>query len=120
MRAGIIGARRAWTVAMISSGSMHTGAGRAPTQCGARRGGVPRASAVGAVDQAEQRPDRHPLACPQPWLELLKAPVVHADLAAPAARAAAHEHRPASRVEVEFTEIERFLAAQAGRPEHRD
>jgi hypothetical protein len=64
--------------------------------------------------------NRHPLACPQPWLELLKAPVVHADLATAAALAAADQHRAASRIEVELTEIERFLDAQPGPPEHRD
>src|SRR4051812_41280349 len=86
----------------------------------ARGGRVPRAPAAEAVDDAEQRTDRHPLAGLQPRLELLKAPVVHADLATSAALAAAHQHRAAPRVEVELAEIERFLDAQPGAPEHRD
>jgi len=98
----------------------HTGPGGAPAQRGADGRGIPRAPARAPVDDAEQRTDRHPLACPQPWLELLKAPVIHADLAAAAALAAAHQHRAASRAEVELTEIERFLDAQPGPPEHRD
>ena len=98
----------------------HAGAGGAPAQRGARRRGVPRPAARAAVDDAEQRPDRHRLARLQPWLELLEAPVVHADLAAAAALAAAHEHRAAPRVEVELGEIERFLDAQPGAPEHDD
>src|SRR3954451_3290872 len=103
-----------------SEAATHAGPGRAPMQRGARRGCMPGASAAGAVDHAEQRTDRHRLTRAQPWLELLKAPVVHADLAAPAAFAAAHEHRAAARVEIELTEIECFLDAQPGPPKQHD
>src|SRR3954471_3193966 len=84
----------------------HAGPGCAPMQRSACRGCMPCASAAGAVDDAEQRTDRHRLTRAQPWLELLKAPVVHANLATPAAFAAAREHRAALRVEIELTEIE--------------
>src|SRR4051794_9902501 len=72
------------------------------------------------VDDAEQRTDRHRLASPQPRLELLKAPVVHPDLASAAALAAPHEHRPTSRIEVELVQIERFLDTQSRAPKHHD
>jgi hypothetical protein len=62
---------------------------------------------VAAVEDAEQRTDRHRLASFEPWLELLEAPVVHADLAALAALAAAHQHRATPRVEVELSQIQR-------------
>src|SRR3954451_24585032 len=81
---------------------------------------MPRATLRAAVDHAEQRPDGHLLAGMQPRLELFEAPVVHADLAAPAALTASDEDRPAPAVEIEFGEIERFLDAQAGTPEHGD
>jgi hypothetical protein len=35
-----------------------------------------------------------------------------------AALAATHEHRPASRVEIELGQVERFLDAQPGAPQH--
>jgi hypothetical protein len=47
-------------------------------------------------------------------------PVVHADLASMAALAAAHQDRAAPRVEIELGQVERFLDAQAGAPEHDD
>ena len=47
-------------------------------------------------------------------------PGVHADLAAAAALAVAHEQRPAPGVEVAFAERERFLDAQPAAPEHDD
>ena len=47
-------------------------------------------------------------------------PVVHADLAAAAALAAAHQQRSAARVQVGFGQRERLMDAQAGAPEHDD
>src|SRR4051812_13726401 len=101
--------------------------------CGAKRRRTParaarRCHAARAAEACHARPQLRPLITQnsgptgivsraQPWLELRKAPV-HADLAAPAAFAAAHQHRAASRVELEFTEIERFLDPEPGPPEH--
>jgi hypothetical protein len=45
----------------------------------------------------------------------LEAPVVHADLASAAALAAAHENRPATRIEIEFGQIERLLDPEPAR-----
>ena len=56
----------------------------------------------------------------EPRLELFPGPVVHADLAAAPALAAADEHRAAARVEVGLGERERFVDAQPGAPEHHD
>jgi hypothetical protein len=56
----------------------------------------------------------------EPGRELFPGPVVHADLAAPAALAAADEQRSAARVEVGLGERERLVDAQAGAPEHDD
>jgi hypothetical protein len=89
-------------------------------QCRTRGGGVPGATSRTAVDDAEQRTDRHRLAGLQPRLELFEAPVVHADLAAAAALAATHEYRPTPRVEVKLREIERLLDSQTGAPEQDD
>src|SRR3954471_14320666 len=63
----------------------HAGTGREAAQHGARGGGLPGAPAGGAVDDAEQGSDGHGAADGEPGFELLKAPVVHADLAAAAA-----------------------------------
>jgi hypothetical protein len=46
--------------------------------------------------------------------------VVHAELAAAAALAAAYARRAAARVEVGLAECERFVDAQTGAPEHDD
>ena len=56
----------------------------------------------------------------EPGLEFLPGPVVHADLAAAPALAAANEDRAAARVEVGLGERERFVDPQAGAPEHDD
>ena len=56
------------------------------------------------------------LAALRPGLELLEAPLVHADLALAAAFAAADEDRAASAVEVELAES-CLLDAQTGAPE---
>src|SRR5918995_1240729 len=57
---------------------------------------------------------------PAPRARLFAAPSVHADLAAAAALAVAHEHRSAPRVEVALGERECLLHAQATAPEHDD
>src|SRR4051812_18503625 len=54
----------------------------------------------------------------EPRLQLLPGPVVHADLAAATALAAAHEQRAAPRVEIGRAERERLVNAQAGAPQH--
>src|SRR5918996_2772052 len=59
----------------------HPGPHGATAKRRACRGGVPCSTARAAVDDAEQRTDRHRLARSQPRLELLEPPVVHADLA---------------------------------------
>ena len=51
----------------------------------------------------------------QPGLELLPAPVVHADLSAPAALAAADQQRAAARVEVGLGERERLVMRSPAR-----
>ena len=86
----------------------------------ARGAGRPGAPAGAAVKDAEQRADRHLAASVKPWLDVLEAPDVHADLAPAAALAAAHEHRSAPRVEIEFGQRQRFLDAQPGAPQDDD
>jgi hypothetical protein len=51
---------------------------------------------------------------------LVPRPGVHADFAALAAFAAAHEDRAAGGVKVALGERERFVDTQAGAPEHHD
>src|SRR4051794_30915410 len=87
---------RSWWGAKRRRTPPHAAARREPAQHRARWGGLPRAPAGGTVDDAEQRTDGHGAADGQPGLELLEAPVVHADLAAAAAFAAADEHRAAT------------------------
>jgi hypothetical protein len=60
------------------------------------------------VDDAEQPPDRQCLAALEPGVQLVPAPVVHADLAALAAFAVPDEDRAGAFVEVGFAELERF------------
>src|SRR5919201_1400863 len=98
----------------------HTGPARHLAQLRACRGGRPGPSAGRIVDHVEQRPDRQVDADLQPRRDLFPGPVVHADLAAPAALAAPHQQRPAARVEVGLGERERLVDAQAGAPEHDD
>jgi hypothetical protein len=57
---------------------------------------------------------------PSHGAHVFPAPLVHADLAPPAALAAANQQRTARRVEVVFGERERLLDAQPGAPEHDD
>jgi len=61
-----------------------------------------------AADDAEERPDRQLFADLEPWVELLPAPAVHADLAALAALAAAHENRATTRVKIAFGQRKRL------------
>jgi hypothetical protein len=53
-------------------------------------------------------------------LQLLPPPSVHADLAPAATLAAAHEQRPARRIEVTLAQHEHLLNAQPAAPEHDD
>jgi hypothetical protein len=89
-------------------------------QLGAGGGGRARASARGAVDDAEQRPDRQPAAGREPWFELPAGPLGDADLAASAALAAPHQQRPAAPVRVGLGERRRLADARAGAPRHDD
>src|SRR6188472_1199953 len=82
--------------------------------------GCPRPTACRTVDDAEQRSDRQLDPGLEPWFELLPRPVVHPDLAAPAALAAPHRQRSAARIEVGLGERERLTDPQAGAPEHDD
>src|SRR5205809_7462050 len=93
--------------------SAHAGPRGASAQ-GAGRRARPRPATGATADYAEQRTDRHRLAELEPGLEVLKAPVVHADLAPVADLAAAPHHRPAPRVEIEIARSNRRLVAQPG------
>jgi hypothetical protein len=83
-----------------------------------RDGPAPAARRSG--DVAEQRPDREFYAGGEPRLQLLPGPVVHADLAAAAALAAAHQHGAAPRVKIRLGEGERLADTQSGAPQHDD
>jgi hypothetical protein len=72
------------------------------------------------LTNAEQWSDRQLDAHLEPGGELLPGPVVHADLAAAAALAAAHEQRSAPRIQVGFGERECLVNPQASAPEHDD
>src|SRR3954454_12713946 len=89
-------------------------------QLGAGGGGRPRPPAGGSVDYAEQRSNRQLEPRLKPRRELLPRPVVHADLAATAGLAAAHQQRSAARIEVGLGERERLADAQPGAPQHDD
>src|SRR5215207_7012913 len=97
-----------------------TPASRATRRSSERAAAAAQGRARGAVDDAEQRPDRRLNAHVEPGRELFPGPVVHADLAAAAALAAPHEQRSAARVEVGLGERERLADAQAGAPQHDD
>src|SRR5918992_6194688 len=84
---------------------------RGASELGAGRGGRPRTSERRAADDAEQRPDWEFDADVQPWLDLLPAPVVHADLAAAAAFATTDEKRAAAWVEIGLADSERLVDA---------
>src|SRR5215212_1156274 len=98
----------------------HTGLGGKPTELDADAGARPGPAASGAVDDAEQRPDRQLDPVAEPGRQLLPAPGVHADLASAATLALAHEQRPPPRIEVALAQRERLLDAQPGAAEHDD
>jgi hypothetical protein len=98
----------------------YASAGGESAQHGAGWGGLPASSAGEAVDHAEQGSDGHGAADSQPGFELFEAPVVHPDLAAPAAFPAANENGAPATVAIELVEVERFLDAQSGAPEDDD
>ena len=98
----------------------HAGFPRDASQLRARCGGRPRPPPCRAGDDAEQRSDRQRHPRLQPGLKLLPRPVVHPDLAAPAALATPHQQRPAARVQVGLGERERLADPQAGPPQHDD
>jgi hypothetical protein len=100
--------------------SPDAGPGGSPAQIGSRRGVGPVPSARGSADDADQRSDRELEASVEPWLELLPAPRVHADFAAPSAFAMADEQRPTPLVEVSFAQQERCLDPEARPPEDHD
>jgi len=56
----------------------------------------------------------------EPAAQVVKAPVVHPDLAALVALAVTHEQRTATLVEVRFGQRERLLDPQPGTPQHHD
>jgi hypothetical protein len=77
-------------------------------------------SACGAVDHAEQRPDRHLDAVLQPGVDVFEPPVVHTDLEAPAAFAVPNEQGAPSFVDVGLGQRERFGDPQPAAPQHSD
>src|SRR3954471_2374791 len=100
----------AWTWRSWSARTApHARLGGEPAELDAHARARPRPLARWAVDDAEQRPDRELKAGGNPRLQLLPAPRVHADLAAPAALAAAQEQGPAARVEVAVAQRQRLL-----------
>jgi hypothetical protein len=90
---------------------------RRAAQLGTRGGGRPWSSSGRAVDDAEQRSDWELEAQVDPTLQVLPAPVVHADLAAATALAAAHEQGPATVVEVRLAEGERLVDPESRSPQ---
>jgi hypothetical protein len=57
---------------------------------------IPGLAAISRIQRSDRQVDAHG----EPWFELLPRPVVHPDLAAAAALAAAHEQRSATAIEV--------------------
>ena len=100
--------------------SPNAGERRGVAQLLSGRARGPGAPAGPSGENAEQRADRQLDADVQPLLQLLPGPVVHANLAATAALAAADEDRAAAGVEVSLGERERFVDTQTGAPEHDD
>ena len=68
-----------------------------------------------SVDDAKQGPDGKTHADLEPRLQLIPRPVIHADLAAPAALAAADEDGASRSVKVTLGEVKRLADSQTGR-----
>jgi hypothetical protein len=98
----------------------HARVGGQSAQLGTGCGGRPWTTAGGPVDHTEQRPDRHLDAMLQPGVDVLKAPIVHADLAAPVALPVTNQQGPAALVDVGLGQGEGFGDPQPAAPEHRD
>ena len=98
----------------------YTGLGGKPTELDPGPGARPGPAASGAVDDAEQRPDRQLDPVAEPGRQLLPPPGVHADLAPTTTLALAHEQRPPPRIEVALAQRERLLDTEPGAPEHDD
>src|SRR5271165_576361 len=73
-----------------------------------------------SVDDAKQSPNGKTRADLEPRLQLIPGPVIHPDLAAPAALAAADEHSASGPVEVSLGEVECLADPQTGTPQHHD
>jgi hypothetical protein len=73
-----------------------------------------------AVDDAEEWADREVEPQVQPRLQLLPAPLVHADLSAAAALAAPDKQRAAAAVQARLAKRQRLVDAQPGPPKHDD
>ena len=85
------------------------------------RGGGRLGSAAGlAVDDAEERADRHIHPAVQPRAELREAPVIHANLAALATLALADYDRAAARVEIWLGQRHRLADPKSRPPQHHN
>src|SRR5829696_1188123 len=83
--------------------------GGGPAQPRPGGGAGPVATTRRTVDHAEQRTDRKLNPQLKPRMEFIRAPVVHADLAAPAALAPSDEQGAAAVIKVGLGEAEGFL-----------
>ncbi len=83
-------------------------------------GGLPPPSGCRAVDDAQQSSDREPRADLEPRLKSIPGPVIHPDLAVPAALAAADEDSASRPVEVGLGEVKRLADPQPGAPKEHD
>ena len=100
--------------------SANSGSHREVTQCAAGCGRRPRPTLCLTVDDAQQGADAQRHAEVEPRLHLLPCPSVHADLAALAALAAAHENRSAGAIKIAFGQRERLGDPKTGSPEQDD
>src|ERR671910_706877 len=80
----------------------------------------PRPPAGRAVDNAEERPDRHSTAMLEPRAKLIPAPVVHAGLPSLTALSPANEYGAALGIEIRFGQVQRLADSKPGAPEHDD
>ncbi len=97
----------------------------AGSRCGssellASGGGLPPPSSCRSVDDAKQSSDREPRADLEPRLKSIPGPVIHPDLAVPAALAAADEDSASRPVEVGLGEVKRLVDPQPGAPKEHD